>query len=215
MVEASVRANRWALAPAEASLTPLVYPDPSLRLVMADRVGNYSRTKRRNEVAIGAGAKPVAHCRSRRAVMMMVVVVMMFVALMPPPVIAAMSRQRAGDREDTLFGSKSIAAGRAQQQLYVTINQRIDPSFEVVPNQTLKIAERSIGTMTKFETQAALAQTYKFAQDKNMGFHMSYIGEDAPKMPGSDFDTERCATFMRMVLRKRAATHSGKRNCRR
>ena len=89
-----------------------------------------------------------------------------------------------------LFGGKSIATGRAQPQFYVIVNQRIDPNFEVVPNETLKIAERSIETMTRFETKAALAQTYKFALDKNMGFHMSYIGDDAPKMRGPDFETE-------------------------
>ena len=50
-----------------------------------------------------------------------------------------------------------------------------------MPNQTLKITERSIETMSKFETKAALAQTYKFAHEKNMGFHMSYIGDEAYK----------------------------------
>ena len=89
-----------------------------------------------------------------------------------------------------LFGGKTIATGRAQPQLYVIVNQRIGPDFEVVPDQTLKIAERSIGTMTRVGTQAALAQTYKFARGKSMGFHLSYIGEDAPKTPGSDFETE-------------------------
>jgi hypothetical protein len=88
-----------------------------------------------------------------------------------------------------LLGGKTIATGPAQPQLYVIVNQRIGPDFEVVPDQTLKIAERSIGTMTRVGTQAALAQTYKFARSKSMGFHLSYIGEDAPKTPGSDFAT--------------------------
>ena len=89
-----------------------------------------------------------------------------------------------------LFGGKTIATGRAQPQLYVILNKRIDPVFEVVPDQTFKIAERSISAMNRFGTQAALTQTYKFARSKNMGFHMSYIGDDAPKAPGSDFETE-------------------------
>ena len=59
-----------------------------------------------------------------------------------------------------------------------------------MPNQTLKIAERSIETMSKFETKAALAQTYKFALEKNMGFHMSYIGDGRRRMRGSEFETE-------------------------
>jgi hypothetical protein len=106
-----------------------------------------------------------------------------------------------------LFGGKTIATGRAQPQLYVIVNLRIEPNFEVVPNQTLKIAERSIETMSRFETKAALAQTYKFALEKNMGFHMSYIGEDAPRMRGSEFETEAMRDLYAYGLEK-ARSHA-------
>jgi predicted acylesterase/phospholipase RssA len=88
-----------------------------------------------------------------------------------------------------LFGDKTIAVGRARPDLYVIVNTRIDPRFEVVPSETLKIVERSIDTLNRVGTQAALAQAYKFARSKGMGFHLSYIGEDAPVTSGSGFET--------------------------
>ena len=88
-----------------------------------------------------------------------------------------------------LFGGKKIAIGGVRPDLYVIVNTRIDPRFEVVPNQTLQIAERSIDTMNRTGTQAALAQTYKFAKSENMGFHLSYIGADAPAIAGSEMET--------------------------
>lgn len=88
-----------------------------------------------------------------------------------------------------LFGGKKIDVGGVRPDLYVIVNTRIDPRFEVVPNQTLQIAARSIDTMNRTGTQAALAQTYKFAKSENMGFHLSYIGADAPEIAGSEFET--------------------------
>jgi hypothetical protein len=44
-----------------------------------------------------------------------------------------------------LFGGKTIVTGRAHTQLYVIVNQRIGPDFEVVPDtakEAAKTAER-------------------------------------------------------------------------
>lgn len=89
-----------------------------------------------------------------------------------------------------LFGGKAIASHGVRPDLYVIVNGRIDPVFEVVPNQTQAIAVRSFASMNRVGTQAALAQIYSVASRENLGFHLSYIGTDIPDSGGTGFETE-------------------------
>jgi predicted acylesterase/phospholipase RssA len=89
-----------------------------------------------------------------------------------------------------LLGGKTIVSRGVRPDLYVIVNTRIDPGFEVVPNQTLAIAARSLSTMNRVGTQAALAQTFKFAKRAGLSFHLSYVGRDAPASGATGFETE-------------------------
>lgn len=89
-----------------------------------------------------------------------------------------------------LLGGKSIASRGARPQLYIILNTRIDPGFEVVPNQTFEIATRSLSTMNRVGAQAALTQVFKFASHTGLSFHLSYIGKDAPASGDTGFETQ-------------------------
>jgi predicted patatin/cPLA2 family phospholipase len=89
-----------------------------------------------------------------------------------------------------LLGGKRIVTRGGRENLYVIVNARLDAGFEVVPNKAEAIAARSFGVMSRVETEAVLAQTYKVATGDGLGFNLSYIGKDIPDSGGTGFETE-------------------------
>jgi hypothetical protein len=87
-----------------------------------------------------------------------------------------------------LLGGKTISTTGPRPDLYVIVNTRIDAGFEVVPNQTFAVAARSLSAANRVATQAALAQTYKFAERSGLGFHLTYVGRDAPESGATGFE---------------------------
>ncbi|MDP4022658.1 patatin-like phospholipase family protein [Methylobacterium sp. NEAU 140] len=74
--------------------------------------------------------------------------------------------------------------------IYVIINGRLEPDFEVTKDNTLAIAERSFSTASRARSRSALATTYALARDNGIGFNLTYIDEAAPKaIPTKGFDT--------------------------
>lgn len=89
-----------------------------------------------------------------------------------------------------LFGGKRVVAHGTRPDLYVIVNTRIDPTFEVVPNQVEAIAAHSFSTMNRVGLKAVLAQTYTAASRDGFAFHFSYIGKDMPDSGGTGFETD-------------------------
>ena len=74
-------------------------------------------------------------------------------------------------------------------QLYILINNKVEPEFQLVRNATVEIAARSSSTMTKIQTRSILYSTYIFARRNKFGFNLTYIEGDQPASPTSGFDT--------------------------
>lgn len=94
-----------------------------------------------------------------------------------------------------LFGHKTIVSGAAptpqnQAGMYVIVNARIDPGFQVLPNKAVAIATQSFSTMNRVATKAVLAQTYDAATREGFGFHLTYIGTDIGDQGGTGFETD-------------------------
>jgi len=89
-----------------------------------------------------------------------------------------------------LFGGKTVVARGTRPDLYVIVNARIDPTFEVVPNRVEAIAAHSFSTMNRVGIKAVLAQTYNVASREGFSFHLSYIGKDLPDSGGTGFETD-------------------------
>jgi hypothetical protein len=91
--------------------------------------------------------------------------------------------------EAILFGGKAILRA-AKPALYIIINGRIDPGFEVVPDQVEAIAAESFSTMNRVGTKGVLAETYSVARRQGLSFHLSYVGRDHPESGGTGFETD-------------------------
>jgi predicted acylesterase/phospholipase RssA len=78
-------------------------------------------------------------------------------------------------------------------QLYILINNKVEPEFQLVANSTIEIAARSSSTIVKTQTRSILYSTYDFARRNKFGFNLTYIEGRIAAAAGSGFDT----TYMR------------------
>ena len=84
---------------------------------------------------------------------------------------------------------------RLRLDIYVLINNELDPDFQAVPDRNVDIAGRSVSTMVKNQTRTVIFRTYEFAQENGLTFNLSYIDEKALPDSGSLFDT----VYMRRI----------------
>ena len=74
-------------------------------------------------------------------------------------------------------------------QLYILINNKVEPEFQLVANSTIEIAARSSSTIVKTQTRSILYSTYDFTRRNKFGFNLTYIEGRIPAATSSGFDT--------------------------
>ena len=80
------------------------------------------------------------------------------------------------------------SAGKAD--IFVVINGRLEPEFDVTRNNTLSIVEKSFTTASRARSRATLVATDAFASRNGIGFNLTYIDERAPQASTArGFDT--------------------------
>ncbi|GEO98605.1 patatin-like phospholipase family protein [Methylobacterium haplocladii] len=81
-------------------------------------------------------------------------------------------------------------AGRGQADIYVVINGRLEPEFDVTQNNTLAITGRSFTTASRARTRATLSATETVSRRSGIGFNLTYIDETGPTAAAArGFDT--------------------------
>lgn len=79
--------------------------------------------------------------------------------------------------------------------LYVLINNKIDPDFQLVPGDTKDIAARSVSTLVKMQTRSTIFDSYNLTRRNNFKFNLTYVGDDFHEEGEQDFST----SFMRAL----------------
>jgi predicted acylesterase/phospholipase RssA len=82
------------------------------------------------------------------------------------------------------------AAPAADRHLYIVMNNRMRPEFQLVSRSTLPIARRSVSTLTKSSGLAALRLYRDFAERARMGFHVAFIDQDFARTAPAPFDRD-------------------------
>ncbi|RZK82736.1 MAG: alpha/beta hydrolase, partial [Methylobacterium sp.] len=78
----------------------------------------------------------------------------------------------------------------AKSDIYVIINGRLEPEFDLAQNNTLSIVERAFTTASRARSRATMATTYAFTRANGIGFNLTYIDESAPNTTAAKgFDT--------------------------
>ena len=79
--------------------------------------------------------------------------------------------------------------------IYMLINNKIDPNFRVVRDRNVDIAGQTVSTMVMAQTRSVIFRTYEFAQENGLGFNLTYIDQETPSDSGVGFDT----AYMRRI----------------
>jgi predicted acylesterase/phospholipase RssA len=74
-------------------------------------------------------------------------------------------------------------------QLFILMNNKIEPEFQVINDRAIEIAGRSSSTLIKTQTRSVLHSTYEFARRNKYDFNLTYIEGSRPTSPSAGFDT--------------------------
>jgi predicted acylesterase/phospholipase RssA len=91
---------------------------------------------------------------------------------------------------DRLLGRHLGPSGSAGGNIYVLMNGKLDPAFEVVENRSFRIAGRAVSTMIQNASRANLRATLAFARSNGMGFHLAALPPEVDDSGATTFETE-------------------------
>ncbi len=78
-------------------------------------------------------------------------------------------------------------------RIYVILNSKLGPYFEVVPASTVQIAVRAFETSVRANTRNTLLASYEFIRQRNWEMSLAAIDDNFPSQAKPGFDT----TYMR------------------
>jgi len=102
-----------------------------------------------------------------------------------------------GETTDPIFVApekvlKSLAvtsSASAHKSIYVLINTKLEPTFEVTENTPLQVPSRAIFTLTKTERRNSILAAYDFARHNGFRFNLAYLPKDISDKGSVEFDT--------------------------
>jgi hypothetical protein len=97
--------------------------------------------------------------------------------------------------DDVLYGERQDRAVPRFKNLYVLLNNKVEPTFEVTPNETLKVGTRSLSTVLRREVHNNVAVSFAYAKRHGIGFHLAAIPGDYDDSAADTFDP----AFMRSL----------------
>lgn len=90
--------------------------------------------------------------------------------------------------EALLVSGNPVFPPDARPKVYVVMNSKLAPDFEVVKASTLQIVRRSFETSVRANTHNTLLASYQFAKSRNWDFNLASIDSDYPKSDTIGFD---------------------------
>jgi predicted acylesterase/phospholipase RssA len=90
--------------------------------------------------------------------------------------------------EAVLVSGTAVFPPDARPKVYVVMNSKLTPDFDVVRASTLPIVTRSFETSVRANTRNTLLASYQFAKSRNWDFNVTAIDPDYPKSPTIGFD---------------------------
>ncbi|WP_262266103.1 patatin-like phospholipase family protein [Microvirga yunnanensis] len=90
---------------------------------------------------------------------------------------------------DTVLLASAPPLRGPRVNIYVLMNNKVDPDFQVVPDKAAEIGGRAASTSVKAQTKSVLFGTYAAAQRNGFGFNLTFIDQDVPSSTSAGFDT--------------------------
>ncbi|WP_237476949.1 patatin-like phospholipase family protein [Lichenibacterium dinghuense] len=100
--------------------------------------------------------------------------------------------------DEVIYGGRA-GTPNPIKDLYILVNNKIDPTFKVVDDDTVSVAARSLATVLRREGRNNVLSSFAYAQSHGIGYHIAFIDADVPEPPSSDaaeqFSTEYMTTL--------------------
>jgi hypothetical protein len=90
--------------------------------------------------------------------------------------------------EAILVSGTPLFPPEARPKVYIIMNGKLSPDFEVVRASTLPIVTRSFETSVRANTRNTLLASLQFAKGRNWEFNIASIDSDYPKSSSIGFD---------------------------
>ena len=90
--------------------------------------------------------------------------------------------------EAVLVSGTPVFPPDARPKVYIVMNGKLSPDFEVVKASTLPIVTRSFETSVRANTRNTLLASYQFAKGRNWEFNLTSVDPDYPKPDSIGFD---------------------------
>ena len=103
---------------------------------------------------------------------------------------------------------------RLRLNIYVLINNELDPDFQVVPDRNLDIAGRSVSTMVKDQTRTVIFRTYEFAQENGLEVQSLLQRRDGTSRQRPRVRYRLYAPSTNTAMRRRGPAAPGRKNLR-
>lgn len=98
--------------------------------------------------------------------------------------------------EAVLLSGTPLFAPNARPKIYIVMNGKLAPEFEVVKDSNLPIVRRSFETSVRANTHNTLLASYQFIKRRNWEFNLAAIDSDYPQSQSSGFGT----AYMRQLF---------------
>ena len=98
--------------------------------------------------------------------------------------------------EAVLLSGTPLFAPNARPKIYIVMNGKLTPEFEVVRDSNFPIVRRSFETSVRANTHNTLLASYQFSKHRNWEFNLAAIDSDYPKSQSSGFGT----AYMRQLF---------------
>ncbi|ARP98856.1 patatin-like phospholipase family protein [Pseudorhodoplanes sinuspersici] len=107
---------------------------------------------------------------------------------------------------EAMLASNQPLPAKLQPRIYVILNSKLGPYFEVVPANTIRIAVRAFETSVRANTRNTLLASYEFIRRRGWDMSLAAIDDSFPSQEKPGFDT----TYMRGLFEfGMAQGHSG------
>lgn len=98
--------------------------------------------------------------------------------------------------DDVIYGTSTQAGKPGIRDLYVLVNNKIDPTFDLVEDATIAVGGRSLSTILKREGRNNVMSAYTYATRNRIGYHLAYIDPEVRDLPADDPKAEFSAEYM-------------------
>jgi predicted acylesterase/phospholipase RssA len=88
-----------------------------------------------------------------------------------------------------IITNRPIVPAGVRPRVYVILNSRLGPYFQVVPASTVRIAVRSFETSVRANTRNTLLASYEFIRRRNWTMTLASIDDSYPAQEKAGFDT--------------------------